>query len=130
MAFGNVKETLTFKAASNLDTEQFKIVELTGNAHEVELAVLHGGIGVIQNHPRSGEAGSVALSGITKVRVGTGGVAVGDFITSAATGWAIVTTTGDAASRRVFGRALTAAATGGIATMLIDRRVVSSGSAL
>lgn len=130
MAYGNFKDTITFKAASNFDTEQFKIVELTANAHEVELGAAGEGIGVVQNHPRSGEAATVSLAGITKVVVGTGGVSVGDFITAAATGWGVVTLSGAATSRSVFGRALTAAASGGIATMLINKQTVSSGSAL
>lgn len=129
MAFKNFQETLTFKAASNFDTEQFKIVEFTANAHEVELGAANEGVGVVQNHPRLGEAATVVLAGITKVVVG-GAVAVGDFITSAATGWGAVTSSGDATSRRVFGRALTAAASGGIATMFINKQTVSSGSAL
>ena len=129
MSFKNFQETLTFKAESDLTGDQFKIVELTSTAHGVEVGAANEGFGVLQNHPRDNEAATVALAGITKVIVGAA-VVVGDFLTSAATGWAISTDSGDATSRRVFGRALTAASSGSLATMLIDKQLVSSGSAL
>lgn len=129
MSFKNFQETMTFKAESDLTGDQFKIVELTSTAHGVELGAAREGFGVLQNHPKDNEAATVALSGVTKVIVGAA-VSVGNFLTSAATGFAIKTISGDATARRVFGRALTAAASGSIATMLIDRQLVSSGGAL
>lgn len=129
MAFGNFNETLRFKAASDFSDDQFKLVELTGNAHEVEVGAAGEGFGVLQNHPQEGEAATVIVAGVSKVIVGAA-VAVGDFITSAATGFIVSTDSGDATSRRVFGRCLTAAASGALASVLINKQIVSSGSAL
>ncbi len=128
MSYKNFNETLTFKAAVAL--QQFKIVELNAVAHEVDLTAIHEGYGVVQNEPLIGEAATVIVEGTTKVKCGTGGLAVGQFVTAAATGWAIGTASGDATSRRVFGRALIAAASGGFSTILINKQIVSSGSAL
>ena len=60
MAFSQVRHSETFKAASNFDGTQFRIVELTSNAHEAELGAANEGYGVLQNHPPSGEAATVA----------------------------------------------------------------------
>ncbi|MEE8606702.1 MAG: capsid cement protein [Nitrospiraceae bacterium] len=127
MSYKNFNETLTFKAAAPL--QQFKIVELTAVAHEVDLGAANEGYGVVQNEPLLGEAATVIVAGVTKVKVGAA-VVVGDFITSAATGFAVSTDSGDATSRRVFGRCLSAAASGGFSTIQIDKQIVSSGSAL
>lgn len=127
MAYKNYQETLTFKAASDFSDDQFAIVELTANAHEVELGAAGEGLGVVQNHPQSGEAATVALAGVTKVKCG-GAVSVGQKLTSAATGWAALVTSG-ALPTRYIGRALTAAASGGVATMLIEQSITTSGVA-
>jgi hypothetical protein len=129
MAFSQVRHSDTFKAASDFSAAQFRIVELTANAHECELGAINEGHGVLQNHPESGEAGTVAVDGVSKVIAG-GAVAVGEWITSAASGFAAVTNSGDAASRKIVGRALTACTSGGLFSMSIDKRTVSSGSAL
>lgn len=129
MAFSQVLHSNTFKAASDFSGGQFHIVELTANAHEAELGAANEGYGVLQNHPESGESGTVAVEGVSKV-IGGGAVAVLDWITSAASGFASVTASGDAASRKIMGQALTACTSGGIFSMQIDKRTVSSGSAL
>ena len=128
MAFGNYKDTLSFRAASDFAADQFKIVELTANAHEVELSAVGDlPVGVVQNHPNSGEAATVALSGITKVIAG-GAVSAGKKVSAAATGFATQTISGGI-EIAVFGRALTTAASGGIFTMLIAPSVTVSGDA-
>ena len=129
MAFSQVLHSNTFKAASDFEGAQFRIVELTSNAHEAELGALNEGYGILQNHPRSGESSTVAVEGVSKVQAG-GAVSVLDWITSAASGFALVTASGDAASRKILGQALTDATSGSLFSMQIDKRTVSSGSAL
>lgn len=128
MAYKNFQDTLTFRAASNFADDQFKVVELTGNPHEVELATVGDlPVGVVQNHPNSGEAATVALAGITKAIAG-GAVAAGKKVSAAATGFVTQTISGGI-EIAVFGRALTTAASGGIFTLLIAPSVTVSGDA-
>jgi hypothetical protein len=128
MAYKNFQETLTFKAASDMAADQFKIVELTANAHEVDLAAVGDlPIGVVQNHPLAGEAATVALSGITKVVAG-GAVSAGKKVSAAATGFATQTISGGI-EIAYFGKALTTAASGSLFTMLIAPSVTVSGDA-
>ena len=129
MAFSQVLHSNTFKAASNFDGAQFRIVELTSNAHEAELGAANEGYGILQNHPQSGEAATVAVEGVSKAQGGAA-ISVLDWITSAASGFAISTDSGDATSRKILGQALTAAVSGSLFSMQIDKRTVSSGSAL
>ncbi len=65
--------------------------------------------------------------GVTKVRAGAA-ITVGNFITSAATGFAIAVGSGDAPTN-AFGRALTAAATGELFTMSFASLITVSGNA-
>jgi hypothetical protein len=133
MAFSQVRHSETFKAASNFDGTQFRIVELTSNAHEVELGAINQGYGVLQNHPQSGEAATVAVDGVSKV-TGGAAVAVKDWITSAASGFALVVASGDAhaAQIQILGRALTAATSGSLFSMEIQKQfwTVVSGAAV
>jgi len=129
MAYSQQLRNVTLKAANSLATRQFHIVELTANAFECDLAAANNGYGVVQNHPASGEAATVAIEGETKVRAGAA-ISVGDYITSAATGYA--TSVGSATGQgvNVMGRAKTAAASGSLFTMDIMRFVVSSAGPL
>lgn len=118
MSYGNYSETLTFKAGSDMRQDQFKIVELTGNAHEVDLgSVGDVPVGVLQNVPNSGEAATVILMGISKCIAG-GTVNAGQKVSTAATGFATETLS-DGLALAVFGRAMTAASSGGIFTILL-----------
>lgn len=127
MAFKGYQDTSTFLAASDFSDDQFKLVELTANSDEVELTAAGEGIGVVQNHPESGEAATVTLAGVTKVIVG-GAVSVGQRITAAATGFAVVVVSGALPNKSV-GKILTGASSGGIATMLLQETVTLSGAA-
>lgn len=128
MSFKNFSQALTFKAGANFSATQFHIVELTATAHEVDLAAVGSlPVGVVQNHPNSGEAAAVVLSGISKCIAG-GAVAAGKLVSAAATGFATQTISGGI-EIAVFGRALTTAASGGIFTLLIAPTVTVSGDA-
>jgi hypothetical protein len=126
MAYSNGLHSLSAVAAGDLSTRQFHIVELTANVNEVALAAAGQGDGVLQNHPNSGEAATVAVDGETRVRAG-GAITIGQRITSAATGYASAATSG-AAGHRIVGVAKTAAASGSVFTMELMRFAVASGS--
>ena len=74
---------------------------------------------VALNAPQAGEHGTVAIGGITKVQAGAA-VSIGDYIVSAASGFASTLTSGGA-TKRVFGRALSSAASGSVFSMEIDK---------
>jgi hypothetical protein len=127
MAYGNYNDTLAFRAGSDFRGDQFRIVELTGNAHEVDLAGLGDApVGVLQNNPNSGEAATVLLAGISKCIAG-GTVNAGKKVSAAATGFATQTISGGV-ELAVFGRAMTAASSGGIFTLLIAPSVTIDGT--
>ena len=126
MAFSGIQTPITMDAASDLDLHQFKFVDINA-ANRCELAAADIGFGVVQNHPRSLEAATVVHMGVTKAIVG-GAVGVGEFMTTAATGF-LVTVTSGAVPTLAFGRCLVAAASGFIATMAIERTTTISGAA-
>jgi hypothetical protein len=112
----------TFAASGDLSAQQFHIVNIVG-AFVVDLALIRTGYGVLQNKPRAGEAATVAIQGTTKVAAGAA-VAVGDLITSAASGWGTAVLSGIVGDKQVLGRAITAAASGSVFSMFIDRMVI------
>ncbi len=78
----------TFQASGDLSAMQHRFVDLVA-AGVVGHSLARGGIGVLRNKPQDGEFASIALSG--RVRVDAGGaITVGDYIISAASGFAAV----------------------------------------
>lgn len=126
MAYQNHLKSVTCQAAGDMASRQFHIVELASSFPQVALAAALQGYGVLQNHPNSGEAATVAIDGESRVRAG-GTIAVGNRITSAATGYASNAASG-AAGGRIIGVAKTAAASGSVFTMEFMRFAVASGS--
>lgn len=127
MSYSGIQTPITMRAETDLDTRQFHLVDLGTLANDVVLSAAGGFFGVLKNHPRSLEAATVIHEGVTKVRAGNT-IGVGDFVTSAATGFAIAVGSGDAPTR-AFGRALTGVASGFLFTMAIERTVTLSGNA-
>lgn len=131
MYAGITAATKSARAGNNLEGLKFRIVDLTGTEDFVNLAAAGLAYGVLVNDPRSGEHAAVAVEDETKVQVGTGGLAVGQYFTSAASGFAVGVASG-AATARVFGRHVAAVtvASGGIARVLLERWTTQSGQAL
>lgn len=71
---GNIE---SYVAAANLETHQFKLVEITGT-DQVNLvnSAADRPCGVLQNKPRQGEWASVAQGGISKVLSDGSGTAI------------------------------------------------------
>ena len=73
--------------------------------------------GILQNKPASGQNAEVDRDGVSKIKAGTGGIAVGDLVTPDANACAIVAADEDQAA----GRCLVAAAAGAIGTVTLSR---------
>lgn len=122
-AFHSNLEAISLVATGDLSGLQYRLVDLLGN-HGVTVAGANGGYGVLLNKPRHGEHASVAIKGQTEVRVGAA-VSAGAYVTSAASGWAVTITSGNA--QAVVGRALTGAASGMLATINLNQTLVATG---
>lgn len=111
------EEFSSFIASTDMRSHQFKVVDLTAAAFKIDLAAAKAGYGVLANNPNAGEHASVVREGETAVITGAA-VAVGDMVTSAATGFVVKVTSG--ASQKVLGRMITAAASGMLGTLDLD----------
>lgn len=120
MSTDNKKDTLTLAASGDLSGQQFRIVKLTATGIAVANATDLNQIGVLQDKPNAlGVAGCVAITGVSKVKLG-GVVAAGDRLTSDASGNAVVAVAGE----QVVGIALVAGAANDIGTILLSPRGV------
>lgn len=81
------------EAAADLSAKQFHFVKVTA-ANKVNIATAAGEsvLGVLQNKPKAGEAADVMALGITKVKIGVGGLTAGAVYETAADGTAIAVT--------------------------------------
>jgi hypothetical protein len=107
---------ISLPASTDHSSNQYKFVTvnssgqvaLTGNGAEVD--------GVLQDKPAAANRqASVAISGVTKVLLGTGGVTAGDDVASAASGLCVTAATGDV----IVGRALQTGSSGDIVAILL-----------
>lgn len=121
--YTNMEETRAFVASGDLSALQFRVVDLVGQ-FKIGHATAGRGYGVLLNKPQTGEHATVAVRGEVQARVGSGGVAAGDLVTAAVSGWI----TGYVAGTIVdlLGRATTACASGHIA--VIDLNVTRTSS--
>ena len=123
--FSNDAKFLSFVASTDMRSHQNKIVDLTSTVFKVDLAAAKAGFGVVANAPNAGENAQVAVDGIQMVRAG-GAVAYGEYLTSAASGFATQITSG--ASQIVIGRAMAAAASGSLVPVFLRPTVVATGA--
>jgi len=105
------------KADEDLSGLQFFLVEMTGD----ELVGMTDTTddpcaGVLQNKPTSGQHATVCPIGVSKVRVGSGGISAGAVLTAADSGWACSVSSG----HRSIGYCINGAASGMIATAFIN----------
>ena len=108
----------TYVAAEDLSTHQYKIVvNSTGGVGRVGTAGARCA-GVVQNKPKINEAADVTMLGYARCFAG-GTIALGDDISSTASGTATAAASGD----YIIGQAITAVASGGI----FDAMVVHVG---
>lgn len=108
------------KAAADLRLKQFHCVKVT-TTETVNLTGTAGEVfaGVLQNKPNTNEVADVMAIGITKVKIGVGGLTAGATWEAAADGTAIATTSGKASA----GQVLIGGSAGEIATVTIGAQV-------
>lgn len=114
--YSSNEERESFVASGDLSNCLNRVVDVLGD-FVVGLATANTGIGVLTNKPKNGEFAAVATDGIVMVRVGAA-VSANDYLTSAASGWAVKVTSG--AGQNVFGRVRTGAASGMLAAVALD----------
>jgi hypothetical protein len=117
MAYTSNEKFVSCIASTDMRSHQFKIVDLTTTFPKIDLAAARKAFGVLANNPNAGEGASVVTEGETMVMVGAA-VSVGDWITSAATGFGAATTS--SVDQIILGRVKTAAASGMLATVDVD----------
>jgi hypothetical protein len=128
MPYSNNIENVTLKAAADMSGMQFHVVSQDGSGEGV-LASAGGGFGIVQNHPNSGEAATVAVYGQSKAIAG-GTLDEGDLVRAVASGWVIAVASGAAHPNptTVIGECMFGAASGDITTIDIRRNVLSINS--
>jgi hypothetical protein len=126
MSYSNDAKNEAFVASGDLSALLNRIVQPLSD-FVVGAAVAGNGFGVLKNQPRNGEHAAVATDGITEVRVGAA-VTAGQYLTSAASGWAVGVTSG--AGQEVLGKARTGAASGMLAAVKLGQffRTNSAGN--
>ena len=130
MSYAGRQDRVSLKAQEDLSAMQFMIVELdTSNALGCKCAQSGQGYGVLLNHPKQNEAASVAVDGECRVIAG-GSVSVGDWLTSANSGYSIAVHSNAAATNtRILGRAKTSASSGMMFTADIDIYLMTNSGA-
>lgn len=113
MAHEGWQQLLSYMAGEDLTAHQYHIVKYTTG--EIFAAGAGEGFGVLVDAPDEGDYGSVVVVGITKIVVGTGGVAGGDLVASDANGEAVVAAAGD----QIIGRAMYTAAATELVTVVV-----------
>lgn len=98
--------------------KQFTFVKVTGSHIAGSVSAAGGdAIGVLQNKPQKvGEASSIAISGVTLLMAGAGGLVAGNPVKSDASGNGVVGTPG---TDTILGTCIEAGAAGALAAVLI-----------
>lgn len=123
MAWNQGEKAITLQTSSDMRNRQWSIAELSTSAPNVcDFASAGRGYGVVINKPNAGEAASVVREGEVRVQAGSGGLAIGDVVTSAASGYATKVMSGAAGPIRVLGLARSSAASGSFATLDMTHR--------
>jgi len=96
MAYQQAQSRITLKAGEDLSSSQYFFVKIDTDGDVVLTTDGQNAIGILQNAPAEGEAASVAISGVSKVAIGTSGsLDSGSVIGSDANGKAIAAVSPD-----------------------------------
>ena len=96
MAYQQAQTKITLKAGADLSAKQYFFVKIDTDGDVVLAGDGQNAIGILQNAPASGEAASVAISGVSKIVIGTTGTLdSGSVISSDADGKANVGASSD-----------------------------------
>lgn len=108
---------ITAPANGDLSSSQFRLVDINSSGNVAVVASAGAkGVGVLMNKPSAAaEDAEVAVAGVAKVVIGSGGVTAGNKVQSDASGGAIVASTSD----HVFGTAMESVAAGAVGAVLL-----------
>ena len=128
MATEAILRSITLEAAADLSGEQFFFVTTDTNGDAAAITdVADFAVGVLQNNPdTAGFECNVAVDGVTKLEAGTGGLTAGDLVTNDNAGAGVTATAG---TNNVYGIALTTAAAGEVASVLLRGAIISATNA-
>lgn len=117
--------TITLIAATDLSGSQFCGVDIDSAGKAAFPVQGKRCVGIVQNKPKSGEAATVMVSGISKVKIGITGIVAGNNVTVDDDGTIIQATNLD----RSIGVALKSGVAGTIGTVLLmNGQAVVAGS--
>lgn len=117
MATENTLTTFSLPAAADLSASQYRIVTVNASG-QVALATANSTVvGVLQNKPLAGRAGTVAIGGVSKVIAGAA-ITAGARLTSDANGAAIAAA---AAGDPIIGIALEGGSTGALISVVLQQ---------
>ncbi|HZT29506.1 MAG TPA: capsid cement protein [Bryobacteraceae bacterium] len=119
MAYEQTLRTIAAPASADLSASQFCFVVVNSSG---QLALPSAGgeaDGILQDKPNAqGVQAELAVLGVSKVVVGTGGVTAGDLLATDANGKAVTAASGN----KILGRALATGAAGVIIPALIQQK--------
>lgn len=117
-----ILQSISLVAGADLSAKQFHVVKVNSSGQAVAAnATDVAQVGILQDKPISGVAGSVAVNGVSKAAFG-GTVASGAAVTSDANGKIVAATTG----KQIIGFALQGGVSGDIGSVLIAPRGLSA----
>lgn len=115
MSFNEALTEITLAAGADLSAKQYFIVKVDSSGDAVLAGDGEAAIGILQNKPTSGDAATVAVSGVSKCEAGAS-ITAGALVSSDASGNVVTAATGDI----VLGKALASADDGDIIPVLIQ----------
>jgi hypothetical protein len=118
----NYSLRITLEAAADLTASQYCFVKLDSNGKAALCtAVTDKPIGVLQNQPIAGKEAAIVVEGGTKLKVGTGGVTVGDRVgTVISTGRAVSYVPGTDTTKYLVGTVLGTGAAGDLVSAVVS----------
>lgn len=119
MAATQISDLESFPAGADLSGKQFHAVKFNGSAALVAAGDGDDILGILEDKPKQGEPGTVALAGRPKAKLG-GTVAAGDRLAVNANAQFIVATAG----KRIVAKAMEAGASGEI----IQVKIIDAGA--
>lgn len=119
MATQESLKCITLEAGADLSGDQYKFVKLSAGKAVLCAAATDAPVGVLQNKPTSGQAATVAVSGVTKLLSG-GTITAGNLLGTDASGTADAKTPGSDTTEYVAGTALADASSGEVLSALIN----------
>ena len=119
MAFEQNLHNIAVPASADLSASQFCFMTVNSSGQLATPSAGGDADGILQDKPNgAGVQGELAVFGVSKVVVGTGGVTAGDLLATDANGKAVTATTGN----KILGRALATGAAGVIIPALIQQK--------